>query len=732
MQYISNRPVLRRAGLKPVHYSGMVRVGIHAALEYAEKGQSLLALQLLSTLSAWDRFTSISNAEINIHFVVELMHELAVVSCAQIPIDAMARSTSTAHSDSFTEINVPVLPSIQLLGRRFGLCEATILSAISHLRTAELQFGLDREIIFDSSGIDFVANTPSLVGDRAWDVVESLIEVGTIPSTGALSFDFSQRIDSLYRAVRDVCQAPAGRCVPDGTVGSAVLIGKFAAGWHSQDFRTLLSMFYPGQQEDAWNLADKRIASVSIGHMLLLLLAKLAFVVEQRLSAVDADVRSACVREKILRRLWAWFSYVKSVLCASLRSGEEAAVFPTAPTAAQQQRAASNLWKLLIHDEAASHDVSRLPGLAPVLNQIMSPPGSIAGMAPVDLHSAPKEVPFRDFAINALKPTVVAIAASKNVQEINIRGPLRRSMGTVQSSASPTPSSSVTRNRKCAAIEAHPTKSFYATGTYDGGCIEMWQYGSPSEAFPLSKAAVSNSDQRITKIHFNVNGTRLGATDAGGHLTLFNVDQHTLSPLMGLQCHTRAAMDFAWLNAGSVVATVGNSQNKQNLCIWDTLLPQGKMLIHAETCHESGGSSVIFSPKHFRLFTGGDKGDIGIFDLRMLKMQRLIDGHSSAIQAITISHDKSFLYSGCRDGTMKVWDIQKALENGGVDEDHSTLLVAESKDAHVRNTGALGIFSSHSNTSLGITSIYSSDMNSQCISCGADGRVVLWKPIAGL
>ena len=77
------------------------------------------------------------------------------------------------------------------------------------------------------------AATPSLAAGGAWAVVESLVEVGSIASTTAVSPEFAQRVDALYRAVRDVCQGPAAASIPDGVVGSAVLIGRFAVGWHA-------------------------------------------------------------------------------------------------------------------------------------------------------------------------------------------------------------------------------------------------------------------------------------------------------------------------------------------------------------------------------------------------------------------------------------------------------------------------------------------------------------------
>lgn len=182
-----------------------------------------------------------------------------------------------------------------------------------------------------------------------------------------------------------MCQGQAAASIPDGVVGSAVLVGRFSIGWHAQDYRSLLSMFYPGQQEDGWNLVDKRIQHVSIGHVLLLMLSKLAFVVEGRLAAPPAggaaDERAMACRTKILRRIWAWFSSVKNALKAGTSGGDgtaaaAASLFPAAPTIPQQQHAASNLWQLLLDDEAASHTVRRLPGLAPVIEQVRRPAAS--------------------------------------------------------------------------------------------------------------------------------------------------------------------------------------------------------------------------------------------------------------------------------------------------------------------------------------------------------------------
>jgi hypothetical protein len=70
-------------------------------------------------------------------------------------------------------------------------------------------------------------------------------------------------------------------------------------------------------------------------------------------------------------------------------------------------------------------------------------------------------------------------------------------------------------------------------------------------------------------------------------------------------------MDFAFLNAGSFISTAGISSDHFNVCFWDLLVPPHKALVSAIPCHEDGGAhSVIYSPRHQLLFSGGKQGEI--------------------------------------------------------------------------------------------------------------------------
>jgi len=132
------------------------------------------------------------------------------------------------------------------------------------------------------------------------------------------------------------------------------------------------------------------------------------------------------------------------------------------------------------------------------------------------------------------------------------------------------------------------------------------------------------------------------------------------------------------------------------------------------------------------------------------------------VQSISVSKDQRHIYTGSKDGTLKVRRASAFHCSAGSDHLPTCQVwepgsfetaVVEVKDAHVRHTGAraippfcdawcprfvtlgaallagaMGLFAGK-DASLGISEVYQSDFNRQAISCGADGRVVLWKDL---
>ena len=81
----------------------------------------------------------------------------------------------------------------------------------------------------------------------------------------------------------------------------------------------------------------------------------------------------------------------------------------------------------------------------------------------------------------------------------------------------------------------------------------------------LTNRPADDTTTRIAAVHFNALGSKLGAVDSGGVLSLYTTDggERGIGRLQN-----RYASDFSFLNAGSVLATVGSSNDRRNLCIF--------------------------------------------------------------------------------------------------------------------------------------------------------------------
>jgi hypothetical protein len=61
-----------------------------------------------------------------------------------------------------------------------------------------------------------------------------------------------------------------------------------------------------------------------------------------------------------------------------------------------------------------------------------------------------------------------------------------------------------------------------------------------------------------------------------------------------------------------------------------------------------------FVPKSLQLITGSEKGEVGLFDLRMMKMVETFQAHESTVHCASFSRDGKFLFTGSKAGSLKV------------------------------------------------------------------------------
>lgn len=98
----------------------------------------------------------------------------------------------------------------------------------------------------------------------------------------------------------------------------------------------------------------------------------------------------------------------------------------------------------------------------------------------------------------------------------------------------------------------------------------------------------------------------------------------------------------------------GHSSESKNVCIWDSILPHGKALVTAFTCHDQGASSLVFAPQHQVLISAGKKGDVCLIDVRSKAIRHKFTAHENAVKCIAIDPHEDYFATGSADGDIKV------------------------------------------------------------------------------
>ncbi|GFY48442.1 dmX-like protein 2 [Trichonephila inaurata madagascariensis] len=307
------------------------------------------------------------------------------------------------------------------------------------------------------------------------------------------------------------------------------------------------------------------------------------------------------------------------------------------------------------------------------------------------------------FCINRVKSGIIALATPKEIQEIDVsvllqpvpwlkeeaefeavnllRAPdtlpstdylvIQHPMDSVSTNMSSTgstptgtvPSSSAgsSKNLKKHKIDgvrkltSHPLMPVYLSGSQDGS-VSLWEWNHTQ---PISSPRQGGTFAKVTRILFNLQGNKFGVTDGDGIISLWQVGLQSVSnrPFFSTQCHSKQANDFTFLSSSSLIATAGQSTDNRNVCLWDTLLPQGKSLIASFQCHDGGCSSILYASQNHTLISAGKKGDICIFDVRQRQLKHKFQAHESPIKCLALDPAEEFFATGSADGDIKVWGL---------------------------------------------------------------------------
>ena len=303
-------------------------------------------------------------------------------------------------------------------------------------------------------------------------------------------------------------------------------------------------------------------------------------------------------------------------------------------------------------------------------------------------------VPSSQSALNMLYNTPISASSSAN---------LLTSSGI---SLSPLAEQPIEKHDPALWLESHPTLPFYMSASGEGP-VKLWQFNVAQPAALTIYRSKQRS--RTVKIRFNHNGNKFAAIDTSGNLEMWRFDSYeeSIDPFLSLPLLKRGA-DFAFLNSGSVLAVTGEGSGGKNVCVVDTLIAPNKAVVASYNAHDQAGGSgtaIVYSSRHQYIISGGQRGQIVVYDHRQKKVMTTIDAHTKAIKDIHIDPTQTFFVTASADGNIKFWSLINFKE------------VQSWPQAHVAKGFARSMSSitGVSQVRLSRNSLYS---------CGADGKVL--------
>ena len=308
-------------------------------------------------------------------------------------------------------------------------------------------------------------------------------------------------------------------------------------------------------------------------------------------------------------------------------------------------------------------------------------------------------------------------------------------------------------NARC--LCAHPKLPLYLAG--GDSVVQCWQFGQSIQGQGLNDHLRAQyklpAGGHVANIQISPDCEWFSSLDQAGYLSLWRFQSGSDMPLpfSRLQCHSKRGADLCFVDSSVVLATVGLSHGADaapSLCLWDVLLPPDKALVASSAAHTEGGRCLSYCASDMSLVSGGEKGEMAIFDLRQRRIREKWSAHTFAVQALARAGDKTY-FSASADASIKLWSMDAPC--AALTEDDSPTDLAEGQprarwaQAHDSNMlsplvgsklGQTGVTAltlmpagggaAHHSERHGATSGYATGA-AGLVSGGADGKVKMWR-----
>jgi WD40 repeat protein len=129
-------------------------------------------------------------------------------------------------------------------------------------------------------------------------------------------------------------------------------------------------------------------------------------------------------------------------------------------------------------------------------------------------------------------------------------------------------------------------------------------------------------------------------------------DVSTEKPVLSLPA------DGAWTAAYSSDGKRALTADDDAARVWDA--GTGRLLARLSAKSSLLIISAAFSPDGTRVVTGGENGNVVVWDVASERELAVLKGHRDAVLSVAFSRDGNFVASGSEDGSARVWEVEKA------------------------------------------------------------------------
>ncbi len=192
------------------------------------------------------------------------------------------------------------------------------------------------------------------------------------------------------------------------------------------------------------------------------------------------------------------------------------------------------------------------------------------------------------------------------------------------------------------------------TANWDG-FIRLYDVRDPRN--PVEKGRVSGHDGQVQAVQLTQDGRTLISAGKDRTIRVWDLAGDRATPLRTIEAHTDLVHGIALNPAGTLIGSVSWDGSGK---LWD--LATGTHLGTVDPANgDFSSDSVAFSPDGRTMATGGDNGEVRLWDVTDPRNPALISSandHVFSVHTLAFSPDGRFLASGGGDKSTRLWDLR--------------------------------------------------------------------------